>query len=358
METDVGIRRRRGHWHYRFTFDGKEYTGSTGLEDIERNRKRAEQMAADALEELRHGNVPPPTFEDAAAEFIAWCKDVGYRGKPNTAARIKTSFASCVEFFRDVLVRDIDAGKLERYRAMRVQEHGVRDITVRHDLHALSVFFRYAIKMKWATANPVREIKLPSDADSQREHVLSDEEESKYFAAAYEVVDRAGQRNLYDVLKLILNQGCRPEEIMALRKDAIDLEAGKMYVRGGKSKAARRALDLTAESISIIQPRLASKGIWLFPSERHEGKHITKLSNSHDRACIAAGVSFVPYDLRHTFATRMIAAGADVPTVAALMGHSGLRTIYRYVHPTAEAKKQAMAKYDAAQTRRKLKVVG
>jgi integrase len=354
----MGIRRRRGHWHYRFVFNGEEQSGNTGLVDTERNRKRAEEIAAAKLDELKQGSAPPPSFEDAAAEFIAWCVDVGYRNKPNTSARIKTSFSSCLEFFRGVLVQDIDAGRLERYRSMRVQEHGVRDITVRHDLHALSVFFKYAMKMKWAASNPVRELKMPSDAESQREHVLEDDEEAKYFATAYEVQDRAGRRNLYDVMKLILNQGCRPEEVMALRKDAVDLEAARMYVRGGKSRAAKRALDLTAESIAILEARLKSPGPWVFPSERHEGRHITKLSNSHDRACIAAGVSFVPYDLRHTFATRQIAAGNDVPTVAALMGHSGLRTIYRYVHPTAEAKKQAMAKYEAAQTRRKLKVVG
>jgi integrase len=353
----MGIRRRRGHWHYRFEFNGKPQSGNTGLEDTERNRRKAEQIAAAKLAELKQGSVQPPSFEDAAAEFVVWCETVGYRNKANTSARIKTSFASCVEFFRGVLVKDIDDSWLERYRSMRVQEHGVRDITVRHDLHALSVFFKYAMTMKWATSNPVREIKLPSDADSQREHVLADDEEAKYFAAAYEVQDRAGRRNLYDVMKLILNQGCRPEEVMALRKDAIDIEAGRMYIRGGKSRAAKRALDLTAESIEILAARLKSPGPWVFPSERHEGRHITKLSNSHDRACIAAGVSFVPYDLRHTFATRQIAAGNDVPTVAALMGHSGLRTIYRYVHPTADAKKKAMERYEAAQTRRKLKVV-
>jgi site-specific recombinase XerD len=54
----------------------------------------------------------------------------------------------------------------------------------------------------------------------------------------------------------------------------------------------------------------------------------------------------------------MIAAGNDVPTVAAIMGHSGLRTIYRYVHPTAEQKKRAMERFEAAGNRQKLKVVG
>ena len=54
----------------------------------------------------------------------------------------------------------------------------------------------------------------------------------------------------------------------------------------------------------------------------------------------------------------MIEAGIDVPTLAAILGHNGLRTIYRYVHPSDEHKKSAMAKFDAARMRRRLKVVG
>jgi hypothetical protein len=42
---------------------------------------------------------------------------------------------------------------------------------------------------------------------------------------------------------------------------------------------------------------------------------------------------------------------------AAIIGHNGLRTIWRYVHPTSAAQKQAMENYEAAQKRRKLKLV-
>jgi site-specific recombinase XerD len=53
----------------------------------------------------------------------------------------------------------------------------------------------------------------------------------------------------------------------------------------------------------------------------------------------------------------MIDSGANLPTVAAILGHSNLRTISRYVHPSAESQREAMEKYDAAQNRLKLRVV-
>jgi len=53
-----------------------------------------------------------------------------------------------------------------------------------HDLHALSLFFQFAKKSKWARDNPTDEVTKPSDKDAIRIHVLSAEEESAYFECA------------------------------------------------------------------------------------------------------------------------------------------------------------------------------
>jgi integrase len=57
----------------------------------------------------------------------------------------------------------------------------------------------------------------------------------------------------------------RPEEVISLRKTDIDLERGQLHIRVGKSKAARRTLDLTAESKSIVAARCQKPSIWVFP---------------------------------------------------------------------------------------------
>ncbi len=262
------------------------------------------------------------------------------------------------EYFGAMPVSQLDAGAIEGYKTFRIQRHGVRDVTLRHDLHALSLFFQYAMKKSWADANPVKEVSIPSDQDAVRIHVITPEEQTTYFTRAFAVLDRAKRRNLYDVATLMLNQGCRPEEIMASRKEHFD-EAGRtLFIAGGKTRAARRRLELTGDSFKILAARMKGPGPWLFPSDRRPGEHIATLQYSHDKVCLDSGVSFVLYDFRHTFGTIQGSVLKQDPfTLAALMGHSNLRTIMRYVHPQQEEKLKAMQGYEAALQRRKLTLV-
>jgi len=96
------------------------------------------------------------------------------------------------------------------FKAWRRKEHGVREITIRHDLHALSKAFGYFRRSQLGAGDPVRGVEIPSDKDAVRMHVLSAPEEALYFEAAKRFPA------LYDLGRLMLNQGCRPEEILEL----------------------------------------------------------------------------------------------------------------------------------------------
>jgi integrase len=345
----MSIEQRGSKWYYRFTLQGVEHRESTGLDATAQNRKEAERIEAIAKLEALAGVTKRPSVSGdaslgtAADDFLRWCFSTEYRSKPNTARRIQISFQSLIVFMGHRPVREIDADLIESYKTWRYEEHGVRDVTLRHDLHALSVFYRkYAIRKKLSQVNPVDQVSKPSDKDAVRIHIVTPEEEDRYFAFA--------KGTLYDVARLILLQGPRPEEVLASRPENI-LENQELWrIPGGKSRAAKRDLPLTAEAFGILKARKTKheRTGWLFPSSRIKGGHVTKLNAQHDRVCLEAGVSFVLYDLRHTFATRQLTEnGADVATVAALMGHASPTIVLKhYAHPTAGAKQAAMKKYE------------
>jgi integrase len=342
-------------WSYRFKVSGREYSGTTDLAATKQNETRAKEIEAKHRLALAEGRNPSRRmvvreFADAATEFLGWAK-MEYRAHPNSYQRIVTSFTSLKLFFEREPVSLISEGRVEAYKVWRINEHEVRDITLRHDLHALSKFFGYAIKQRWARENPVRNVSIPSDADAIRMHIITAAEERDYFLRV------AKNKNVWDLARLMRNQGMRPEEVLSLSKADIDLERGQLQIQCGKSKAARRTLDLTAESKSILARRMQKNprkkdSPWIFPSPTKPGGHIQRLNRGHDAAIKEdkkkkrTALNFVLYDFRHTFATRLAQAGVDLATLAAILGHSSIRIVQRYVHPTAEHKRQAMLTYE------------
>ena len=160
------LRQRDGNWHYRFWLDGREYTGSTDLVATERNRNAAARVEAKARELVSSGRahelkLQVKPFSDAAREFLTWA-DGEYTKHPEygeaAAHKLREPFAVLQEArpYRRSL-----RGHVNDFKAWRRKEHDVREITIRHDLHALSKAFGYFIDHNWARENPVRGVEIP-----------------------------------------------------------------------------------------------------------------------------------------------------------------------------------------------------
>jgi integrase len=347
---------------------GRWYSANTGLVATERNRTTASRTEAEAHRLVSEGKahllrLQPIPFSEAAGKFLLWA-DGEYRDHPNSAKRIRTSFASLKQFFKREMMTSVTAGSIEDYKAHRRTVHKVREVTLRNDLHALSLLFQYARKHNWVTGNPVEDVEIPSDAEAVRMNVLSVAQEKLYFATCEKKMaelassrkPRPGGRQAYngfqdlcDLGRLMLLQGCRPEEILALEQGSVNLERSVLAVECGKSKAARRLLRLRAEAREILARRLSTAGRWIFPSPRRHGEHLTKLNNLHVEVLAGCGLKFVLYDLRHTFASRAADAGMPLATLAKILGHANLRSVMKYVHPSQSEMDRELEKLDAAE---------
>jgi len=117
----------------------------------------------------------------------------------------------------------------------------------------------------------------------------------------------------------------------------------------GKTKAARRKVSMTKEVLELLKGRVTkAKGPFVFPAKGDPNQPIGSVRKAHDAAVEQSGIKehFHLYDLRHTFATRAVAAGVDLPTLAAMLGHTSIQMTCRYVHPAEEQKRSASSKLE------------
>jgi integrase len=354
--------RKSGKLEWRFKVNGHEYSMVTDLVDTPRNQTKVQRMEADARRLVLEGHASElrllvQPFNSAADSFNKWAEGE-YRAHPNSWKRIRGSMTSAKLMFGKRPLSSITRGDIEDYKSWRRTVHEIREITLRHDLHALSLLFQYGAKHNWCKLNPIREVEIPSDKDAVRMNVLSKGQEQAYFAAceilraekqAHKRTKEArGLQDLFDLHTLMVQQGCRPEELRALQQSDIDLEHGKFAVRYGKSDAAKRTLVLRLESRSILARRLQSPGRWVFPSIKDPAKHIGQHQRLHAAVLKRSGVVCVPYDFRHTFASRAAnEEGMPLAILASIMGHANLRSIMKYVHTSQAQMDREMVRLDA-----------
>src|ERR1017187_6140493 len=181
------IRARNGKLEWRFEINGHEYSHITDLADTARNRTKAARLEGEARHLVLEGRgaeirLQVEPFNSAADSFTKWAQGE-YSTHPNSWKRLSGSMTSAKVFFGRRPLSSITRGDVEDFKSWRRTVHKVREVTIRHDLHALSLLFQHGGKHNWCKVNPIREIEIPSDRDAVRIHVLSAAEEAKYFGA-------------------------------------------------------------------------------------------------------------------------------------------------------------------------------
>ncbi len=275
---------------------------------------------------------PGPLFSwFVEQEFSPWSSQT--HRSPNTHKRYAVSAKSLVGFCGNFPLKDLTPGMVERYKLWRIGQCGPTGVN--RDLAALRFMLNFAIRLGYIKDNPVTGVKMLAEPQD-RMHVLSHTEERAYL--------RAASRTLRDVGVLILGTGMRPAEVLSLKCDDIHLAEQYALVPKGKTRAARRTLPLTENALRVLSRRM--RGEWCFSSRRSETGHVVNVRKLHQRACRNAELKFRLYDLRHTYGSRAVMAGIDLPTLKELMGHESISTTMKYVHPTPEHKLRAVLRLE------------
>jgi len=333
------------YWWMKFTFDGELAQQSTKVA----NKRDALTIEAAFRHELALGRIgikpkkEAPTFADAALNFLQWSKVC--QAEKSTERREKFAVELLANFFGKKKVDAIETKDVEKFVVWRSGQTSQKTKTfitrgtVNRELITLKKIFKRLVNEDVLRNNPAQTVKLLKENDADF-HVLSDDEEKIYLLAA--------PQPLQDVAILMLETGMRCGEIYRIRRSEVFLDKGFLKVTKGKTKASVRQVHLSAKASAVLRGRLQRfKDENLFPQNDEDFRTATQtIDKMHIRTMERLKMSFRLYDCRHTFASRAVENGIDLLTLSQILGHSGLKTISRYAHPSETYKADAIKKME------------
>lgn len=134
--------------------------------------------------------------------------------------------------------------------------------------------------------------------------------------------------------------GLRAHEIAKIRGEDIDTIANTLTITGKGGRTDVLPLHPRIAAEAATRPE---RGHW-FPSPTHPGQPVTgkSVSRAISAALRSSGINATAHQLRHTFATELLAAGTDSRIVQTLMRHSSLATTARYLGVTPDQQSTAI----------------
>ena len=230
--------------------------------------------------------------------------------------------------------------------------------TTRRKLASLRSFFRFLVREGACSANPfagLRGPKLPKPLPK----VLSQEEVKRFLAAPGQDLARR-QKERQDItpqeryayardtalFESLYSTGCRISEAVSLTWGQINFETGGVIVTGKGSKQrlcilgkpARKALRTLRAAADELFPDGGAPATNVFLNERGAVFRPREAQRRMKKWLVAADLpaDLTPHKLRHSFATHLLDAGADLRSVQEMLGHSSLATTQIYTHVSVE----------------------
>jgi len=343
-------------YEFGFMEGGKRYSGTlNGKDDMPHaaSKQEARECESRIRVQVRAGTYG----KEVGLEDFGMFFDVVYMrySKDHKADYRHDQFRGDVlkEFFKDKTFSQITPMLIVGYINQRLQSTTKRKrlrspVTIYHEVRLLSAIFNTAIQEGSAKVNPCLSIpksvkkKLPSQ--NKRDRFLTKDEEARLFG---QLVGR--RSHLAPLVRFDLDTGLRKGELCRLEVGHVNLsQTPRFFMIGNKrievmpnellvtrSKNGKpRTVPLTAEARRIAEAQMAdvTTGTYLFTSYK-TGTMIVEIKRAFCGAVADAGIEdFRFHDLRHTFATRLNAAGADPYTIRDLLGHSSTPMTEKYTH--------------------------
>jgi len=243
---------------------------------------------------------------------------------------------------------EVSGDRIEEYLGLLGRALSRRSVA--RNISTIKTFFRFLVSQGKIETNPARLVEAPR-LSRRLPDILSQREVERLLSMP-DASHPRGQRDLA-MLELLYATGLRVSELTGLKVLDINLEAGFVRTMGKGSK--ERIVPLGEKALAAVRTYLSDgrlqmiKGAnspYLFLNLR--GRPMTRQGfwKIIKKYGLAAGIKkkITPHGLRHSFASHLLEAGADLRSVQVMLGHADISTTQIYTHVTRERLKELFEK--------------
>lgn len=229
--------------------------------------------------------------------------------------------------------------RMARMKVMKVEHDDIDDlhrfvtsergtpVRANRTVEVLRRAFNLAIRWKWRPDNPATGVRRNPE---EKRHRYLNKTEIATLAAA---LNRHPERMSAAAIKLLMLTGARKGEVLGATWDMFDLENGIWTKPSSHTKQKRlHRVPLSAPALRLLMDiKSGATGPFVFPGE--DDKALTDIKRTWATVCKDAGIEDCRiHDLRHSFASILVSAGASLPLIGQMLGHTQVTTTARYAH--------------------------
>lgn len=282
--------------------------------------------------------------------------------KPSTiathAGRIKIYIKP---YFGNIEIQKITLSLINSFYTSLTEKIGAHTVHKVHNI--INNSLKFAVRDGLIPFNPATNALLPKFV-IEKKSALSSEDLAKLISAAkaYQAQPTTKTKNVYPLISLAVNTGCRRGELAALQWNAVDLENNSITIRQAimeinghcligtpKTESSIRTIYISPAMTEILRNhQTIATGKFVFPALDNPDKPM--LPSHINRFFYAviknAGLKCGFHTLRHSHITHLIENGVNIKTIQDRAGHSQISTTMGYCHPSKLKDMQAAAIFD------------
>ncbi len=322
----MGLIKRGGKWYIRFRYAGKDVWRVAG-----QSKRKAELALGKVRAEVEEGKFLDPvkgnkiTYGELLDRYLREYSAV--HKKPNSYEADTHHTKHLRPRFGSLLLKDVTADQVSKMIEALVGS-GLKPATVNRVLALLKHSFTKAKEWGLIRHSQVTEVKRLKERNQRVRYLTVDE----YRRLLGECPDY--QR---PIVTTAVNTGMRLGEILSLRKNQVNW-AQRVVLLADTKNGENRGVPLNTTMVDLLRGILRDhmrSGItspYVFVNPLTSDRWWS-IRNSFTAAVKRAGIEdFRFHDLRHTAASWLVMSGADLPTVASVLGHKTLAMTQRYSH--------------------------